>query len=391
VKVLLLGFVAAACGLAVLLASGGDDTESPAAVRVAAPEPPAAPGRYRLPRGAVRVSSPRGLHGALARHERRSIVLAPGRYESRRPFLNPHGHRLFGARRGRSVLRAGLSLGGNDGRGGGVARGLVIDVDDPRRTVEGAAIAVWGAGRDARILDTTLRGNGVMRSGISARTPDGLRIRRVVVRGFTDFGVLVDANDVDRGILEAPFRLEDVDVARIGRANAGSSEGRAEACVWIGNTGLVRRVRARDCAWAGVWTGTAANRVRVEHVDVDGARTGVYLEHFTRDSTFRRMRIGPRTRIGVAAEWAAPEWGRRPGSVGNVIEGSRFESRLAGVYLDEGTTRTTVRGSSFARQTWAAIGDFRGNDNVFHSNDYGGIAAGAQPVRTDHLSSAREG
>ena len=103
------------------------------------------------------------------------------------------------------------------------------------------------------------------------------------------------------------------------------------------------------------------------------------------------MRIGRDVRIGVAAEWAAPEWDRRPASVGNVIEQSRFESALAGVYLDEGTARTTVRGSSFANQSWAAIGDYRGSRNAYHGNDYEGIDAGAEAVRTDHLSSAREG
>jgi hypothetical protein len=87
----------------------------------------------------------------------------------------------------------------------------------------------------------------------------------------------------------------------------------------------------------------------------------VYGEPFTRDSTFRRLRIGPHVRVGLTAEWADPEWDRRPASVDNLIELSRFESGLAGVYLDEGTTRTTVRRSSFANQSWAAIGDSLAN------------------------------
>ena len=74
-----------------------------------------------------------------------------------------------------------------------------------------------------------------------------------------------------------------------------------------------------------------------------------------------------------------------------MIEDSRFESRLAGVYLDEGTTRTTVRRSTFADQTWGAIGDYRGDGNAFYDNDYRAIGGGADAVRRDHLSSAREG
>jgi hypothetical protein len=60
------------------------------------------------------------------------------------------------------------------------------------------------------------------------------------------------------------------------------------------------------------------------------------------------------------------------------------------VYLDEGTLRTTVRRSTFARQRWAAIGSYRGSGNAFRDNDYRGIAPGAAAVSHDHLSSFRE-
>lgn len=386
----------AAAYLTLLLAQGSDpqpppESQSAPARAAAAPLHPAGPRRYEIPRGAVRVSSARRLHAALAASARRTIVLAPGEYDSGRPFLNPSGHRLYAARPGTAVLRAGLSLGGNDGRGGGLVRGLVVDVADRSRTVDGAAIAVWGTGRDVRVLDTTLRGHGRVAAGIAARRPEGLRIGRVVVRGFTDYGVLVDANEPRTLPRGQRFRLHDVDVADVGRPRPGSSNGRAEACVWIGNTGTVRRVRVRGCAWSGLWTGTATTGARFEQIDVDRARTGVYVEHFTRDSTFARLRIGSRVRVGLLAEWADPAWGGQPASVGNVISASRFASELVGVYLDEGTTRTVVRDSVFANQRWGAIGDYRGNGNAYVANDYGGIDAGAQPVRHDHLSSAREG
>ena len=113
-------------------------------------------------------------------------------------------------------------------------------------------------------------------------------IRRVVVRRFRDFGVLVDANDADRPEQREPFAISDLDVAGIARPTPGSSMGRSEACVWIGDSGSLRRVRARSCAWSGLWTGTATRRARFDAIDVDRARTGVYIEHFTTDSTFRR-------------------------------------------------------------------------------------------------------
>jgi hypothetical protein len=385
VRAALISCAAVGCGLALLLGREADHSESPAALRPAPPIRPAPPAGYRVPRDAVRVTTSRQLHAALARGRRTTIVLAPGTYASRRPFLNPGGHHIYAARRGRAVLRAGLSLGGNTGRPGALVRGLVLDVSDPSRTVDGAAISVWGAARDVRVLDTMLRGHGRTPAGISAHQPEGLVIRRVRVRRFADFGILVDANDLARGPLATPFRIRDIDVAHVGRADPGSSNGRAEACVWIGNTGSVRRVRARSCAWTGLWTGTATEGALVDGLDVDRAPTGVYVEHFTRDSTFRRLRIGPEVRVGLTAEWADPAWGGLPASVGNTIELSRFESRVAGVYLDEGTTRTTVRRSTFAHQSWAAIGDYRGNGNAYHSNGYG---QGVTPVRHDHLSEA---
>jgi hypothetical protein len=364
VKPLLLGFAAAGVVLLVAVAGSGEDrTRQPAATPGGRPEPrvsaPARPAPYRVPRRSVAVSSSKALHRALAARARTSIVLAPGTYRSRRPFLNPHGHQIYSARLGQAVLRAGLSLGGNEGPGGALVRGVVVDIADPRRTVDDAAIAVWGTGRRSRILDTTLRGHGVVPAGVEARRPDGLVVRRVDVRRFTDFGVLADANDLRRGELR--------------------------------NSASVRRVRARSCAWTGVWTGTATHGAAFDQIDVDRSPTGVYLEHFTHDSTFRRLRVGPRVKIGLTAEWADPAWSHRPASVGNLIEDSRFESTVAGVYLDEGTTRTTVRDSTFLNQRWGAIGDYRGNGNAAYGNDYDGIGPGAVAVRHDHLSTFQEG
>jgi hypothetical protein len=393
---MLVGLAAAGAVLLVTVAGGNGGSREPGAGETVVRErprlsPPARPERYRAPQAAVTVSTSKAFRRALAARRRTSIVLAPGTYRSRRPFLNPRGHRIYSARLGQAVLRAGLSLGGNEGPGGALVRGVTFDVADPRRAVDGAAIAVWGTGRRSRILDTTLRGHGVVPAGIAARRPEGLVVRRVVVRRFTDYGVLVDANDLRRRQLRERATVEDVEVAEVGRRIPGSSNGRAEACVWIGNTATVRRVRVRSCAWTGLWTGTATHGASFAGIDVDRAPTGVYLEHFTHDSTLRRLRVGPRVQFGLIAEWADPEWSHRPASVGNVIEDSLFESSVVGVYLDEGTTRTTVRESTFLHQSWGAIGDYRGDGNAAYANDYGGIAPGAVAVRHDHLSTFREG
>ena len=363
-------------------------TQPPAPAALATPPRP--PTEYRVPAGAVRVSTSAQLHAVLARHEARRIVLAPGTYRSPRPFLNSYGHHLYAAKLGAVVLKAGLSLGGNVGRGGGLVRGIVFDVDSRSRTVDGAIVAVWGVGRNSSVLDSTLNGHRVVAAGIVARQPEGLIIRRVVARKFSHFGVVVDANELNASPPVGRFWISDLDVAGVSRRVPGSSEGRAEACVWIGNSGTVRRVRAEQCAWTGLWTGTATRRSRFEDIDVARTPTGVYIEHYTHDSVFRRLRIRPSVRTGVVAEWADPAWNGEPASVDNVIEDSRFESWLAGVFLDAGTTRTTVRRSTFANQRWAAIGDHRGIGNAYYDNDYRRIRPGASAIAHGRLGGGTE-
>ncbi len=364
--------------------SGSATEELP---RTARPKPPAS---YRVPKAAVRVSNSAELGAALAKSSRRNVVLAPGIYDSTRLFSNRHGHRVFAAKMGRSILRAGMSIGANSGGQGAIVRGIVFDVRDRAKTLNGAVVAVWGTASNTKVLDVTLRGNRAVAAGIVVRQPEGFVAQRIIAREFTDYGILVDANDLDRNLLASPFLLTDLDVANVARPVPRSSNGRAEACVWIGNTGTVRRVKVRDCAWAGMWTGTATRQGLVEDVDIDRTRTGIYIEHFTHDSIFQRILVRSRVRIGVVAEWADPGWGGRPASVDNVIQDSRFESHTCGVYLDQGTTRTTVRRSWFRRQTWAAIGDYRGNGNRFYDNDFSGIRPSAVAVSHDHASEARK-
>jgi hypothetical protein len=352
---------------------------------------PVPPAPYDVPTSGVRVSTSAQLRSALERLQPTDIVLADGVYDGSGPFLNPHGHRLYAESVGGAVLRAGLSLGGNAGPPGGAVRGLVFDVRDAEKTVEGAEIVVWGTATGAHVLDVTLRGNRAIRTGLVVRQPEGFLGARLVARGFTDYGVVIDANDPSLDALAQPFRLTDVDVEGVARPVPRSSNGTAEACVWVGNPGVVRRVHVRSCAWTGLWTGTAATNALFDRIDIDQTPTGVYVEHFTRRSTFQRVRVGRDVKIGVVTEWAAPEWSGRPASVDNVIQESWFESSVVGVFLDAGTTRTTVRRNTFVNQRWAAIGDYQGIDNAYYGNDYDAIAPGANGVTDKHLNSFRGG
>jgi hypothetical protein len=383
--------VALGLALGVLLAAQTDGSGSQGREEiVSTPRPairvkrPAAPASYRVPKDAVRVSSSAELAAALRRRGRDDIVLAGGAYDHAGPFSNPHGHRLYAARLGRTVLRAGIVVGANDGPGGPVLRGLRFDVAQPAKTLHGAIVHVWGSARNARVLDTWLDGNGIVDSGLTVRQPEGFVGRRIVASGFRGYGVLVDPNESDYRA-RSPYSLSDLDVSQVARPVPGSSDGRAEACLWLGSRGTVRRVRVRRCALIGVWTGTANDGSLVEDTSVDRTRVGIYLEHFTSRGTFRRLRIGPNVSRGINAEWANPDRGGRPASTDNVIRDSYFSTVLVGVYLDEGTTRTSISRSKFVGQRWAAIGDYRGIDNRYDENDFSGIAPDAVPVSYEHI------
>jgi hypothetical protein len=359
-------------------AGGGPAHASRAATIVRLPAP------YSLPSEAVWVHNSRQLVRALAHARTRSIVLADGVYNHGEPFYVRRGNRLYSARLGQAVLRAGIVLGANNGPAAPLLRGLRFDVRDPRRTLNDNVIHVWGSASRAHILDTRVAGHGRIDAGIFVRQVDGFVAKRVVVRGFRSFGVLVDPNTTSYRA-RRPYLLEDVTVSRVGRPTRGSSHGTAEACIWLGSRGVVRRTSARRCGLEGIWTGTGVTDSLLQDVEVDRSPVGIYVEHFTRGTTFERLRIGPHVVRGVNAEWADPAWGRKPASIDNTFRNSTFATSLVGVYLDEGTTRTSVLGCRFTGQSWAGIGNYLGIGNRFAGNDFKGLLPEAVPISLGHL------
>jgi hypothetical protein len=344
------------------------------------PRPPAG---YTVPAPARRVSSSAQLTAALSDGRAETVVLAPGIYDNPRPFVDGEGDRIYSARLGRAVLRAGIVLGANGGPSGALIRGLTISVRDPRKTLQGAEVLVWGSATGASVLDTRLEGHGVVDAGLVVRQPQRFVARRLVARRFLSYGVVVDPNQFAFRT-RSPYSLRDLTIARVSRKVPGSSDGTAEACLWLGSPGTVRRVSVRGCAITGIWTGTAMNRSRIEDATVQRARVGIYIEHFTTSTTFDRLSVGPGVMRGVNAEWNNPAAGGKPASVDNVVEDAYFRTAHVGVYLDRGTTRTTVRHCVFVGQDWAAIGDYQGVGNRYYDNDFEGIATGAVPVSLDH-------
>jgi hypothetical protein len=388
-----LGIVTVVACLALLVAveSGcaaqAERTEDASATSVELAPPsvrlPARPRPYSLPAGARAVSSSQELSAALADGRNEALVLEPGIYDNPRPFADRDGDRLYAARLGEAVLRAGIVLGSNTGRAGASIRGLRFDVSDPAKTLHGAIVHVWGSASHSSVLDTRLYGRGRVDTGLLVRQAHGFVGRRIVASGFRSYGVLVDPNDVGYRT-RAPFALADLTISQIRRPMRGSSNGRAEACLWLGSPGTARRISARRCGITGIWTGTATHGSRIADATIDRAPVGIYIEHYTTSTTFDRLRVGPHVDRGVNAEWSNLMLGEKPASSDNLIEDAFFRTTHVGVYLDQGTTRTLVRRCVFVGQHWAAIGDYLGNDNGYFENDFSGIGAGAVAVSHDH-------
>lgn len=326
-------------------------------------------------RGQV-VSTSAQLVAALAQREARDILVASGTYDWTTPFVDDAGHRLRAMAPGDAVFNAGLVVGGSSAARGAVVEGITFDIREQSKTLQGAAIHIWGSATGVSIFDVSISGHGVLASAVSARQPDGLIIRRLTATGFSDYGVFVDASDPSR-VLNTPAILEDIYVSEIARPQARSSNGTAEACLWVGNTAVVRRVFVRSCAWTGVWTGTANRGSTFEDIDIDDTPVGVYLEHFTTSSVFDRVSIGPLVDVGVICEWADPAWGSRPACVDAVIQNSTIDSCSVGVLMGPGTLRTTVRRVTFSNQRVAAVVYPEGLGNVLANNDAAGIGGTA--------------
>ncbi len=353
-----------------------------AAVALKPVKRPRLPARYVVPARARHVSSSARLRAALSDRRAETIVLAPGVYDNPRAFVDADGDRIYSARPGRAVFTAGIVLGAAHGPPGALIRGLTFEVTDPSKVSQGAEVLVWGSATGASVLDTRLDGHGVVGAGLVVRQPNGFVARRVVARRFLSYGIEVDPNDYGY-TARVPYSLRDLTIAQVSRQVPGSSNGTAEACLWLGSQGKVQRVSVRGCAISGIWTGTAMKHSQVEDATIRDSRVGIYMEHYTTSSTFARLRIGPGVTRGVNAEWDNPAVGGKPASTDNVIEDARVQSTHVGVYLDQGTTRTTIRRCVFVGQDWAAIGDYKGVDNSYYGNNFKRIDPGAVSVSLD--------
>ena len=384
--------LAAAVGVGVLLTAGGGSRHT-----VAAPIPPST---YAVPAGATVVSTPAQLIAALAGPQA-DIVLADGSYDAPTYFADSNGSRLYAQHLGGAVLTAGLVVGGNSGSGGAIVEGLAFDVSDPSKVFQGGELQTWGpSGNDLQVLDCTFDGHGVIPIGLLASTEQGLVAQRLVFSHFTDEGLRASDDETVAYHAATPVisSISDISIDGVTRTPPGSSNGTAEAGLFIGQPVQdgVRRIRIRNVSLTGIETVNNSWDTTFSDLDIDmggadqASGTAVYLEHFSRNDVFTDFTItGART--GFNGEWD-------DGTPGNAamhdvtIEygtidsaGSTAAGHQAGVFLDQGSESTTVRHVTFENQNWAGIGAYLNTgSNSFEDNTFE-LTPPAVDTSTDHI------
>ena len=122
--------------------------------------------------------------------------------------------------------------------------------------------------------------------------------------------------------VDPPALVEDCIFEDASATPPRSLDGTAESNLWVGCSATVRRVILRRGAWMGLWTGGSTSdpkkncyRSTFEDMLIEEQRVGIYVEHKTRESAFRRFEIEARE-SGITVEW----WYGGSGSANNTFE-----------------------------------------------------------------------
>lgn len=362
--------------------------------------PPTAPTSYSLPAGATVVATSAALNAALSGGAK-DIVLADGTYDSASYFQDSNGSRLYAQHLGGAVFTAALVVGGNFSSGGAIVRGIAFNVSDGGKTFQGGALQTWGpAGANLQVLDCTFEGHGVVPVGLLALNPAGLVAQRLTFSHFTDEAIRASDNKAAAYGASTPSigLIADISINGVTRATPGSSNGTAEAGLWIGHpvTGGVHRIRVRNVSISGIETVNNAWDTTFSDLDIDmsgsnaSSGVGVYLEHFSRNLVFTNFTMSG-VGTGFNAEWTDGVAGNAAAHNVTIKDGSidaqgwNKPGHTAGIYLDEGTESTTVSNVTFKNQNWAAIGAYKNiGTNAFGGNIYG-LATGALQLSNGHI------
>lgn len=179
---------------------------------------------------------------------------------------------------------------------------------------------------------------GPGQSGIFLRDAGSPVTAKKHVHGFTDYGIgnMVWPAQPSTGT----WALTDCAVEDITRNPPRSSNGTAEAGYWIGQRTTAARLTAARCAWMGMWTGAKCDGSLIEDFELlEMPLVGLYCEHVTSNSRFRRFRINSASNC-VNVEW----WYGGAGSHDLIFEDFDIHTDNGwGFFLDAGTYGCTIR------------------------------------------------
>jgi hypothetical protein len=349
------------------------------------PRPPKPPLEFpAVPENGIRVNSTTSLSDVLKQKIPQTIILEPGIYENNNYLSLNAGHKLFAAKTGTVIIRFGFSVGSNSMLiDGAVFSGLKFDIENKKYCKEGACILTWGKSRNTTIEDCVFNGNKCAATAIMARQPDGLILRRMIIRDMVLNGILVMNYKIkDAGTTAV---LEDIDVDGVSCEKAKSSDGTAEAGLWLGNTCCVKRVKVRNCAWMGIWTGNYCFDSLIEDFDIDDTPVGIYMEHDSENNIFQRFKIGPDVKTGINCEWGK-HCGVTGASVNNLIQNGIVSAASKGIYMDECSVGTYVRNVLVKDASWGGIGMYKSPTcNVLDGCRFE-LPEGTEKIRYNHWS-----
>lgn len=126
--------------------------------------------------------------------------------------------------------------------------------------------------------------------------------------------------------------IEDCIAEDVQRPAPGSAGGTSEANFWIGNTTQANRLIARRTGWMGMFTGSKCWESSIEDFLIEEVPVGIYIEHITHNTVFKRFKID-KVRDQPVAGGSEPgeilrarsisiEWWYRNSSWGNQVVGS---------------------------------------------------------------------
>ena len=326
-----------------------------------------APGRYRL--NDVKIADDARLVGSGPR----TVITAPGT-----------SYFAVLVARGRNITISDLTV---DGGGQGPGRGIAVAVFDGSRNVRLSrlrlthvrqdGVNVWGAYSNVSVQDSVIEGDGTAQVGVFALGSDRSRDTSVIrthVRGFRSHGILLAQREYGRPSaalhgLALDNVVSDIrDPARdrcyyapnttpkCGTNEGGIWTGGVEAAI-IGNTVL----RAR---WDGIETVGSSTRTNVVGNTIRDTRTGIYLEHSTKDSLFSKNLVAD-ARAGINVEW----WHDGQGSIRNTFSSNRIVSASkGGLFVDVGDDGNQIVENVFVGGGRPAIVLQGTSDNVVRRN-----------------------